>query len=482
MGRDNYHNHMDIESFKKYGYKVIDELAYYYSHLEDYPVAPNISFGDILKKIPDHPPITGESFDKIIDDVKNIITPGLLHWQSPNFFAFFPSNTSFPSILGELYSAGFGVQGMLWATSPACTELEMKVMDWVAELLALPAKFTFEGSGGGVIEDSASTAALCAIIAARESKTNYSANLNGVRMPLTAYLTSQTHSSVVKGLKIAGIGESNIRFVKTGKNYAMDVEDLEEQINSDVTNGFVPFFVCATIGTTSTNAVDPVSLIGALTEKHHMWLHVDAAMVGTAAICDEYKYLLDGLDRANSFCFNPHKWMFTNFDCDCFFVDDRRKLIAALTILPEYLKNVTHKNEKEIIDYRDWQISLGRRFRALKLWFVIRHYGKEGLAFHIKKHIELASIFEELVASSKDFELFAKRLVNLVCFRHKKGNLFNEKLLSEINKTGKIYLSHSKIDDVFFLRLCVGQTYTEKEHILKAWQIIQDCANKIKPL
>jgi aromatic-L-amino-acid decarboxylase len=174
--------------------------------------------------------------------------------------------------------------------------------------------------------------------------------------------------------------------------------------------------------------------------------------------------------------------MFTNFDCDCFFVDDRRKLIAALTILPEYLKNVTHKNEKEIIDYRDWQISLGRRFRALKLWFVIRHYGKEGLAFHIKKHIELASLFEELVASSKDFELFAKRLVNLVCFRHKKGNLFNEKLLSEINKTGKIYLSHSKIDDVFFLRLCVGQTYTEKEHILKAWQIIQDCANKINPL
>jgi len=201
---------------------------------------------------------------------------------------------------------------------------------------------------------------------------------------LTAYITNQTHSSVIKGLKIAGIGENNIRFVKTDEHYAMDVVDLEGQLSRDIANGFIPFFVCATIGTTSTNAVDPVDFIGALTEKYHIWLHVDAAMLGTAAICDEYKFLLNGLDRANSFCFNPHKWMFTNFDCDCFFVDDRRKLISALTILPEYLKNIADKNERQVIDYRDWQISLGRRFRALKLWFVIRHYGKEGLAFHIK--------------------------------------------------------------------------------------------------
>lgn len=477
MSRDNYH--MDIELFKKYGYSVIDEIADYYKHLEDYPVCPNVNFGDILEKLPESPPENGEPFEKIIDDVKNIIIPGLTHWQSPNFFAFFPSNTSFPSILGELYSAAFGVQGMLWATSPACTELEIRVMDWVAELLNLPEKFMFKGSGGGVIEDSASTAALCAIIAARENKTGYSTNEKGVRVPLTAYLTKHTHSSVIKGLKVAGIGEENIHYIDTDKYYAMDVANLEEQINRDTSKGQIPFFVCATIGTTSTNAVDPVALIGLLAEKYNLWLHVDAAMVGTAAICDEYKYLLDGLEKANSFCFNPHKWMFTNFDCDCFFVDDRSKLIRALTIMPEYLKNIKDNKGGEVIDYRDWQVSLGRRFRALKLWFVIRYYGKEGLSFHIKKHIELAKLFEELVANSQDFEIFAKRIVNLVCFRHKRGNKFNEKLLNEINNTGKAYLSHSKIDDIFFLRCCVGQTYTEKEHVMNAWHIIQNCANKI---
>ena len=477
MSTDSYH--MDIESFKKYGYSVIDEIADYYKHLEEYPVSPNVNFGDILEKLPVSPPEHGEPFEKIIEDVKNIVIPGLTHWQSPNFFAFFPSNTSFPSILGELYSAAFGVQGMVWATSPACTELEMRVMDWVAELLNLPEKFMFKGSGGGVIEDSASTAALCAIIAARESKSDYSTNKLGARIPLIAYLTKHTHSSVIKGLKVAGIGEENIRYIDTDRFYAMDVVNLEEHIEIDISKGLIPFFVCATIGTTSTNAVDPVALIGVVAEKYNLWLHVDAAMVGTAAICDKYKYLLDGLEKANSFCFNPHKWMFTNFDCDCFFVDDRRKLISALTIMPEYLKNIKDNKGTEVIDYRDWQVSLGRRFRSLKLWFVIRYYGKEGLSFHINKHIELARLFEELVANSQDFEIFAKRIVNLVCFRHKRGNKFNEKLLNEINKTGKAYLSHSKIDDIFFLRFCVGQTYTEKEHVINAWHIIQNCANKI---
>jgi aromatic-L-amino-acid decarboxylase len=475
MRKNNYH--MDIETFKKFGYKVIDEIADYYEHIEDYPVNPKINFGDILEKLPTTPPEQGEPFESIIEDVKNIIIPGLTHWQSPNFFAFFPSNTSFPSILGELYSAAFGVQGMIWSTSPACTELEICVMDWIAKLLSLPEKFMFKGTGGGVIEDSASSASLCAIIAAREDKSNLLTNKKGVRLPLIAYVTKHTHSSVIKGLKIAGIGEENIRFINTDIDYAMNASKLDEQINKDISEGLIPFFVCATIGTTSTNAIDPVDLIGNVSKKYNLWLHVDAAMLGTAAICDEYKFLLNGIDKANSFCFNPHKWMFTNFDCDCFFVDDRSKLIKALTIMPEYLKNIKEKEDKEVIDYRDWQVPLGRRFRALKLWFVIRHYGKEGLNYHIKKHIDLAAFFEKLIKDSEHFEIIAKRVANLVCFRHKKGNKFNESLLNEINDTGKIYLSHSKIDDIFFLRFCVGQTYTEKEHVLMAWQIIQNCAN-----
>ncbi|MDY6820194.1 MAG: aminotransferase class I/II-fold pyridoxal phosphate-dependent enzyme [Deferribacterota bacterium] len=477
MKEQNYH--MSPEEFRKYGYKVIDEIVEYYKKVEELPILPNIEFGDILEKLPKRPPLEGEDFDSIISDVKDIIIPGLTHWQSPNFFAYFPSNTSFPSILGELFSAGFGVQGMLWLTSPACTELEIRVMDWVVQLLGLPEKFTFNDKGGGVIQDSASSAALCAIIAARESITNSDINKYGFNKRLTAYVSDQTHSSVIKGLKIAGIGEENICYVKSDAEFKMDVSALEEKIKNDREGGKTPFFCCATIGTTSTMAIDPVLEIGKVCNRYGLWLHIDAAMAGTALLCDEYKYLLNGVSLANSFCFNPHKWMFTNFDCDCFFVDDRKKLISALTILPEYLKNISNKSLNEVIDYRDWQIPLGRRFRALKLWFVIRHYGKKGLEYHIRKHISLAALFEDIVNSSNDFEIVSKRSLNLVCFRHKKGNDFNKKLLKELNLKGKIFLSHSTMGDLFFLRFCVGQSYTEREHILEAWHHIEECSNKL---
>jgi aromatic-L-amino-acid decarboxylase len=470
--------HMTIEEFKKYGYKLIDFIAAYHENIENLKVTSDTKFGDILSELPLEAPDKGQKFDEIIKDLQQIIVPGLTHWQSPNFFAYFPSNTSFPSILGELVSAGFGVQGMLWATSPACTELEIRLLDWLVPMLGLPEKFLSTKAGGGVIQDSASSAILCAIIAAREKATELASNKKGCRQNLIAYLSDHTHSSAVKGLKIAGIGEENIRYIKSDNKYAMDAKELYKQISKDRSNNNIPFFVCSTIGTTSTNAIDPVEEIGKICQREVLWHHVDAAMAGTAAICPEYRYLNKGVELANSYCFNPHKWMFTNFDCDCFYVDDKRALIQALTITPEYLKTENGAN-KDIVNYRDWQIPLGRRFRSLKLWFVIRHYGINGLQFHIRKHIKLAEIFESFINADKNFELTAERPLNLVCFRFKKDNNFNRRLLDEINKSGNIFLSHTVINDTFMLRLCVGQTYTEEYHILTAWDIIKTTAENL---
>jgi aromatic-L-amino-acid decarboxylase len=405
--------------------------------------------------------------------VERLILPGITHWQSPNFYAYFPGNTSGPAILGELMSAGLGVQGMLWATSPACTELETHVLDWVAGMLGLPDRFKSTATGGGVIQDSASSAVLCAVLAARERATQHRSNQHGCDGRLVAYASTQTHSSIEKAVKIAGLGSEQLRSVEVDDTFAMRPEALARQIEQDRQAGLVPAFVCATIGTTSSNAIDPVPEIGEIARANGLWLHVDAAMSGTAAICPEFRYLHAGLEGADSYAFNPHKWMLTNFDCDCFYVANREALVRALTVLPEYLRNPATESGA-VIDYRDWQVPLGRRFRALKLWFVIRHYGVEGLQHHIRQHVALAQEFARWVADSSDFELAVQPPLNLVCFRHTGGDEFNRRLLERLNRSGKIYLTHTTLDGLYTLRLCVGGTHTGERHVREAWRLIQE--------
>jgi aromatic-L-amino-acid/L-tryptophan decarboxylase len=471
--------HMRPDEFRKFGHALVDWLADYETRVESLPVLSRVQPGDIRAALPAEPPTHGEPFDQILADVDRILLPGLTHWQSPNFFAFFPANNSGPSVLGELLSAGLGVQGMLWATSPACTELETHVLDWVADMLALPAKFKSNSAGGGVIQDTASSAALCALLAARERATGFQTNLRGADGRLTAYASTQAHSSIEKAVGVSGLGRHNLRLIGVDDRFAMRPDALARQIQEDRAAGRVPCFVCATVGTTSSNGIDPLPEIGRLCREEGVWLHVDAAMSGPAALCPEYRHLQAGLELADSYAFNPHKWMFTNFDCDCFYVADRGVLIHTLSVLPEYLKNQATQSGA-VIDYRDWHVPLGRRFRALKLWFVIRHYGVEGLRHHVRRHIELAQMFARWVCEDDRFELAVPPPLNLVCFRHRAGDEFNQKLVDQLNQSGRLYLTHTRLNDRYTLRLCVGQTHTEMEHVQRAWQLIRDTAVELE--
>lgn len=467
--------HMTPDELRRYGHELVDWIADYRTRIEEFPVLSRAKPGELREALPKSPPETGESFETMLADVDRLILPGVTHWQSPNFFAFFPSNSSPPAILGEMLSAGLGVQGMLWATSPACTELETHVLDWLVDMLGLPQFFKSSSEGGGVIQDTASSSTLCALLTARERATRFESNRDGARAPLVAYTSTQAHSSVAKAAKIAGIGESNLRLVEVDDTYAMSPDALAKCISEDRAAGRVPFFVCATIGTTSSNAIDPVPRIGEICRDEHLWLHVDAAMSGTATLCPEFRFLNGGVDHADSYCFNPHKWMFTSFDCDCFYVRDRKALIETLSVLPEYLRNRATESGA-VIDYRDWHIPLGRRFRALKLWFVIRHYGIRGLQHHVRRHVELAQRFASWVEDDERFELAAPAPLNLVCFRHRGGDDVNEALLNRLNETGKLYLTHTKLDGRFVLRMSIGQTETEERHVRGAWELIRELA------
>ncbi len=470
--------HMTPEEFRRHGHAVVDWIADYYGRIESYPVLSRAQPGQIRASLPANPPAQGESFPAILADMEKLILPGITHWQSPNFYAYFPSNASGPAILGDLLSSGLGVQGMLWATSPACTELETHVLDWLVHMLGLPQKFLSTSSGGGVIQDTASSASLCALLAARERVTNFASNQRGCDGRLVAYTSSQAHSSLEKGAQIAGIGRDNLRLLAVDENFAMRPEALARQIEEDRRAGLVPFFVCATVGTTSSNAMDPVTEIARICGEHKLWLHVDAAMSGTAALCPEFRPPHAGIESADSYCFNPHKWMFTNFDCDCFYVADRKALIQTLSVLPEYLRNQATATGA-VIDYRDWQIPLGRRFRALKLWFVIRHYGVEGLQHHIRQHVAWAQQFADWVRKNERFELAAPAPLNLVCFRHRGGDEINQSLMDRLNRSGDLYLTHTRLDNRLTLRLCVGQTNTTEQHVETAWKRIQEEAVKL---
>jgi aromatic-L-amino-acid decarboxylase len=367
---------------------------------------------------------------------------------------------------------------MLWLTSPACTELETHMMDWLAEMLGLPEQFTSRSTGGGVIQDSASSATLTALLAARERATGWTVNQRGGTGQIVAYASSQAHSSIEKAMMVAGLGRENLRTIAVDENFAMRPEALAAQIAADKAAGLTPAFVCANVGSTSSNAMDPVRAIGAICREHGLWLHVDAAMSGTAALCPEFRWILDGVELADSFCFNPHKWMFTNFDVDAFFVADRQALINTLSILPEYLRNMA-TGSGSVIDYRDWQIPLGRRFRALKLWFVIRHYGVEGLQHHVRNHVKISQEFVDWVRADPRFEMAAPAPLNLVCFRHTGGDAVNQQIMDMLNRSGDLYLSHTKLDGKLTLRMSIGQTYTRREHVVAAWEKLQAAAEAV---
>ncbi len=469
--------HMTPDEFRRYGHAVVDWIADYQSRIESFPVLSQVKPGKIRATLPANPPAHGEPFDAMLKDVERLILPGVTHWQSPNFFAYFPCNASGPGILGDLLSSGLGVQGMLWSTSPACTELETHVMDWLVGMLGLPQNFLSSGTGGGVIQDTASSAALCALLAARERASDYITNNKGGNGRLIAYASTQTHSSLEKAAMISGIGTENLRLIEADENFAMNPDALAKQVAADRSRGLTPCFVCATVGTTSSNAMDPVRSIGEVCRKNNLWLHVDAAMSGTAMVCPEFRHLQDGVELADSYNFNPHKWMGANFDCSCFWVADRKALIQTLSILPEYLRNQATESGA-VIDYRDWHIQLGRRFRSLKLWFVIRHYGIEGLRHNVREHVRLAQQFAGWVRNDDRFELAAPVPLNLVCFRHKAGDAVNQGMMDRLNHSGDLFLTHTKLNGKLTLRLSVGQMNTKARHVDRAWHRITEEATR----
>jgi len=477
---------MTPEQFRAAGHAMIDWIADYWARVESLPVLSRAAPGDLLAALPASPPERGEAWEAIIADVDRLIMPGITHWQSPNFFAFFPANASAPAVLGELLSAGLGVNGMLWATSPAATELETRMLDWMAELIGLPEPFrSTSPSGGGVIQGTASESALIAMLAARRRALNRAPGAE-----LVAYTSTQAHSSIVKAAMIAGLADSpqdrrRLRLIGVDGTFAMRPDLLAEAMREDAAAGRVPFYVCATVGTTSSTAVDPVGAIGPICRERGAWLHVDAAHAGAACVCPEFRWLLDGVEHADSLCFNPHKWLLTNFDCDLFWTSDKASVVGALSITPEYLRNAA--SEAGATDYRDWQIPLGRRFRALKLWFVLRHYGAEGLRAHIRQHVRLAALFESLVREEggEHFEIPAPRTINLVCFRLRgegpEADERNRALLDRINATGEAYLTHTVLPPAdggdgpgrYTLRMAIGGTMTRERHVRRAWEVIR---------
>jgi len=460
-------NGFDAEAFRREAHAFLDWVASYLSRVEQFPVRSQVAPGALRAALPLAAPEHPESIPALIEDLEKLI-----------FFAYFPANTSTPSLMGDLVSSALGVQGMLWITSPACTELETHMLDWLAGLCGLPARFLSSGTGGGVLQDSASSAVLCALLAARERATGGRANEEGCRGDLVVYGSTQTHSSLEKAVMVAGLGRRQLRKIAVDADFAMSPAALKAQIAADRAAGLTPCMVCVTLGTTSTLAFDPLPELATLCREEGIWLHVDAALAGSAAVCPEYQALLAGLELADSYCFNPHKWLLTNFDCSCLYVADRSALISALSITPEYLRN-SISDDGAALDYRDWQIPLGRRFRALKLWFVLRREGAEGLRRHIRAHVALAARFATHLEHDPRFEIMAPPRLNLVCFRLRDNNERNAALLEALNASGRIYLSHTVLDGQYVLRFCVGQPQTAVRHIDEAWALIAGTASAL---
>ncbi len=468
---------MDTNQFKKYGHEMVDWIATYMDNIEKYSVHPNVKPGEIKAQLPKEAPLKGEKMEDIFKDFQKIILPGITHWQHPRFFAYFPANNSPPSVLGEFLTAALGVQCMVWKTSPAAEELEEITTEWLRKMLSLPEDMI------GVIQDSASTSSLVALIAAREKISDFKINEKGFKNSLIVYCSEEAHSSIIKGAKIAGYGLENVRLITTDENFAMDTEKLEEIILKDEKAGKKPAFVCATLGTTSSASIDKLEKIGKICKKHRIWLHVDAAYAGTAAILPEKKWIMKGIEYSDSFVFNPHKWLMTNFDCSILFVKDPSNLKKTFEIHPEYLKTDV---DLKVNNYRDWGIQLGRRFRALKLWFVLRSYGVEGLQKIIRKHIRLTQMLKQQIEDDHRFKIMAPVEFSLLCFRlnppnksEKQIEIMNKQLLEKVNKTGKTLLTHTKLKGKYVIRFCIGQRTTQERHVIETWKLITRETEKI---
>ncbi|WP_372639015.1 aspartate aminotransferase family protein [Fodinibius sp.] len=471
---------MDNEEFRKHAHQLVDWMADYFEEVEDYPVKPDVHPGDILEQLAETAPEQGEAFDALFEDFKKIILPGMTHWQSPNFMGYFPANNSYPSVLAEMLTATLGAQCMSWLTSPAATELEERAMTWMRKLIALPDSFT------GVIQSTASTSTLCALLMARERATGFAINNKGFTGDenLTVYCSSETHSSIEKDIKIAGIGRDNLRLIAVDEHYALKAGALETALRNDLQAGYQPAAVVATLGTTGSTAMDPLKEIGDICSKYDVSLHVDAAYAGTALLLPEMRWMSEGMVHADSFVFNPHKWMFTNFDCSAFFVQDENLLVRTFEIMPEYLKT---PEDQRVKNYRDWGIPLGRRFRALKLWFVLRSFGREGLQQKVRHHISLAQDLKKRISNHRDFKILAPVPLNTICFRfqpphisdEQKLNELNKQLLDQIQESGKLFLTHTKLDGKYTIRMVIGSTNVQERHVEKAWGLLQQAAMKL---
>jgi aromatic-L-amino-acid decarboxylase len=468
---------MNIEQFRLHAHDLVDWMADYLANVRDYPVKSQVEPRQIADALPEHPPTSSEPFAAIFADFEKIIMPGMTHWQHPSFFGYFPANSSAPSVLAEMLTATLGAQCMVWQTSPAAAELEERVMQWLGEMIGLPPTFT------GVIQDTASTATLCSILTAREKFSDFGINERGFgdNNKFTLYCSTETHSSIEKAVKIAGFGRRQLRKIQVDDNFALDPVSLERAIVRDIAAGFRPLCVISTLGTTGSLAIDPIRPIGEICRRYNIWLHVDAAMAGTALVLPEFRWMSDGLELADTFVFNPHKWMLTNFDCSAYFVKDKEALVRTFEILPEYLKT---PEGSRVNNYRDWGIPLGRRFRALKLWFVIRTYGVAGIQSILRNHIRMAQSLAAQIRITPDFELLAPTPVNLICFRlHPRNidnpatlNQLNERLESTLNASGKLFLTHTKLRDAYALRLVIGQTQVTQADVDAAWALIQETA------
>lgn len=476
---------MPADEFKKFGYELINWIAEYLTNLEKFPVMPNIKPGQIKSKLPKSPPITSESFDKIFPDVDNILLPGVTHWNHPNFMAYFNSTSSGPGILAELLSAALNTNGMLWKTSPSTTELEKVTVDWMRQMLGLPDSFW------GIIYDTASVSSMHAIAAAREEVSEYNFRQKGFsgkeKIPmLRLYASEQAHSSIEKGAILLGIGLDGVRKIPVDNEFKMIPEKLSEAIKEDRENGWRPFCVVATVGTTSTTSIDPVEKIADVCEQENLWLHIDAAHAGVVAMLPEMKYIFKGVERADSLVVNPHKWMFTPVDLSLFYTRKPDVLKRAFSLVPEYLKTAEGNSTENLMDYG---IQLGRRFRALKLWFVIRYFGVNGIIERLREHIRLGQLFANWIDEHPDFERMAPTPFSTVCFRaHPRGmndermvDGLNEKLLQKINETGKLFLSHTKLNGKFVIRLTISGIRTEERHVSEAWKLIQRKLEELLP-
>lgn len=479
---------LDPESFVRTMDRITRWSADYLDTLDSRPVRSDTKPGDTLDQLPEHPPETGCDLSDWIKDLEQAILPNLVHWQSPNFFAYFPCSASMPGIAAELVSSVLNINGMLWSTSPACTELEMRMLDWCAELFELPKHFRFDtpnSIGGGCIQSTASEGVLASLLSARRSQTKRGKD----RSRITLYTSTQAHSSVVKAAMVAGLADtpqddSRVRLIGTDSSLRMDADQLDAAIRRDLENGLVPALVVASVGTTATGAIDPVEKIGSLLDsfaEDRPKLHVDAAWAGAACVCPEHRSILSGIEHADMLCINPHKWLLTNFDCDLYWVRDRSALVDSMSITPEYLRNDASESGA-VIDYRDWHVPLGRKMRALKLWFVIRHFGASGLRAHIRHHIELAEKFESWIIDHPLLELAIDRSLALICFRMS-TNEQTRALVERINESGEIMLSPSVVEidgqATTIARVAIGATSVDHEHIDKLCSRIDHAARKV---